>query len=237
MSSIQVKNLINDVYVIMGNVTRDQLPIEQVLLFTKAELSKRAIELQINEQNSLLKSVERSLINERDQLVSIDDFGVPVSVHFVDPSTGIGVPVEMVNFNTLPDWEADGLLRCSIYGTPPRIRFSIMLNQFSGWKLRYWYEPDTEVLVGFNEQVMLNPQFRSLFAYNIAMMCAPYAEVPMDRKAAILEMLGNAIGNSEREGSLENLWYKTINSSKQYGANQRRPFRAGAQRNVRFART
>lgn len=236
--AIQVKDLIADVYVLAGNVTRDMLPIEIVLKYTSAELNRRAIELGINEQNYFLKSQEKPLLNERDQLVSIADFGTPVAVHFVDPFTGIEQPVSMVNFNTLLNWEADGQLRCSIYGKPPHIRFSLMLNQFSGWIIKFWYEPDTEASKSLtaNVDVLANQQFRELLTFNITQMCMPYVETAMDRKAGIVEMLADRIGNIELDGTLENLWHKVINPAKQYAANTRRPFRAGASRTTRYSR-
>lgn len=239
MPKLKVSQIINAVYQKAGNLTRNQLPLELVLTYLYDELDKRRVEMRLTEQNYSLKSENRSIINGREQEVSIDDFGDPVAIHIVSPDVTLDnphvIPIEIVNFNTLPAYEADGELRVSLYGDPLKIRFSIPLNTYIGWNLKFWYEPD-ERTRGVNTEVPVNPLFLNLISSVVTLDVLPYVEMDPVMKADIIRRLTDKVGNIDLEGSLENEWWKEIASSKQYGNNVRRPFRAGQPTNARFRR-
>jgi hypothetical protein len=235
MALLQVKDYVNDVYVLMGNLTRDQLPIEIVLRLLYNELDKRRIQLNLTENNQFLISKEKTIVDPRDQLVSINDFGSAVAVHLINPFNQSESPVEIVNFNTLPAYETDGQLRVSLYGNPLRIRYSLDLTPQIGWSFKFWYEPDT-VSRGINANVNINQTFRSLVTLSVAMASLPHAEIPEEKKAQLALSFASQLGNQNENGSLENLWYIDIAFQGQYGNNYRRPFRAGQARYSRFRR-
>ena len=235
MALLQVKDYVSDIYVLLGNLTRDQLPIEIVLRLLYNELDKRRIQLNLTENNQFLVSKEKAIVDARDQLVSIADFGSVVAVHLINPFSLTEAPVEIVNFNTLPAWETDGQLRVSLYGNPLRIRYSLDLTPQLGWSFRFWYEPDA-VSRGINSNVNINQTFRSLVTISVAMACLPHAEIPENKKTQLALSFATQLGGQSEDGSLENLWYKDISFQGQYGNNVRRPFRAGQQRYSRYRR-
>jgi len=239
MPKLQVKQIIDRVYQKAGNLTRNQLPLELVLPHLYDELDRREVEMRLTEQNYSLKSEIRAIINNREQEVSIDDFGDPVAIHIVSPDVNLEqahvIPIEMVNFNTLPAYEADGELRVSLYGDPLKIRFSIPLNNFIGWNLKFWYEPDDRTR-GVDAEVRVNPLFLNLISSVVTLDVLPHAEIDSELRFRIEKRLTDKVGNIDLDGSLENLWYKEVASSKQYGNNIRRPFRAGQPTNARFRR-
>ena len=239
MPKLQVKQFIDSIYKKCGNLTRNQLPLEIVLTHLYDEFDRRAVEMRLTEQNYSLRSEDRPIINQREQEVSIDDFGDPVAVHIVspdiNPSTSHIIPLEIVNFNTLPAYEADGELRVSLYGDPLKIRFSLMMQTYLGWTLKFWYEPDNRTR-GINAEVPINPLFLNLITSVVSLDVLPQAEIPDDKRMRIEKRLSDKVGNIDLEGTLENLWYKEVASSKQYGNNVRRPYRAGQSTNARFRR-
>lgn len=236
MSNLKVSNFIDDIYKLSGNLTRDQLPIETVLTVLYNQLDKRRIQIRLSEHNQLLKGVEKNILDSREQLVSIDDFNSQsaVAVHLLNPFNSQVYPVEIVNFNTLPNYEADLQLKCTFYGTPTKIRFSLALGDFQMWKIKIWYEPDTQSARGPQADVLLNPLFKNLISTSVAMLCLPYAQIDETMKQNLLLAFTNELGNVDMDGSLENLWYKEINAASQYGNNYRRPFRAGMPRSPWF---
>lgn len=235
--NLRVSQLVDDIYKLAGNLTRDQLPLEIVLTLLYHELDKRRVQMNITENNFFLKSEERPITNTRDMPIEITDFGTPVSLHVVNPHSNFESPIEIVNFNTLPGWEADGQLKASIYGTNPiRLRFSIELNSFLGWTLKFWYEPNTSAPRGIESDVFVNPNFRNLVTSCVALDSLPYAEIPNDKASNIARRLVEKIGNQDFDGTLENLWYKHISFQGQYGQNMRQPFRAGQPHYGRFRR-
>lgn len=220
--AIQIKQYLDDIYKKVGNVTRDQLPLEIVLTYLYDELNKRSKMMDISEQNYFLKYADRALTHEQDQPVSIEDFGTPVAVWFINPFTDIEIPVEMVNFSALSGIGAhDGRLVCTIYGSPKRIRFAVKLNHYSGWRIKYWYEPVNEVEKGPEANSIVPDKFRALVTSAVARMVLPFAEIPADMKQMIDSNLATEIIQWEQ------LWDQDINSSKQYGNNKRTAFRAG----------
>jgi hypothetical protein len=238
MSYLKVSNFIDDIYKLCGNLSRDQLPIEIVYTHLYNQLDKRRIQIRMTEHNQWLKKANKPIIQPREQLVSIDDFDSQsvVAVHLINPNNAHVVPVEIVNFNTLPNYEADLQLKCTFYGTPPKIRFSTELADFSIWSLDIWYEPATQSGRGPGADVFLNPLFRNLVSSSTALMCLPYANIDAETKQNIMLALTNDLGNQDIDGSLENLWYKEISAASQYGNNYRRPFRAGSPRTQWYRR-
>lgn len=235
--SLRVAQIIDDIYKLCGNVTRDQLQLEIVLTLLYHELDKRRIQLNLTENNFFLTSAERPITDTRDMIIPITDFGSPVALHVINPHSNFESPIELVNFNTLPGWEADGQLKASIYGTDPlRLRFSMELNSFLGWNLKFWYEPNTVAPRGIEANVFVNDNFRNLIASCVALDALPYAKVPEDRASKIAIRLVEKIGNQDLDGSLENLWFKHISFMGQYGQNMRQPYRAGQPHYGRFRR-
>jgi len=232
MGNLKVSNFIDDIYKLCGNITRDQLPIEIAYVHLYNQLDKRRVQMRLTEHNQFLKGVEKPILDAREQLVSIEDFDSqsPVAVHLLNPFNSHVTPVEIVNFNTLPGFEADLQLKCSIYGTPPKIRFSNPLNDFAQWSLKIWYEPATQAPRGPGADVFINPIFRNLVSSSVAVMCLPYAMIDEKTKEQIAMALLREIGSQDVDGSLENLFYKEISAQQQYGNNFRRPFRAGMPR-------
>ncbi len=235
MGLLQIKDYVSDVYVLLGNLTRDQLPIEIVLRLLYNELDKRRIQLNLTENNQFLVKKEKAITDARDQLVNISDFGSPVAVHLVNPFNMIEKPIEMVNFNTLPQWETDGQLKVSLYGNPLRIRYSLDLTPQLGWNFIFWYEPDT-VSRGINSNVQINQTFKSLVTISVAKACLPHVELDVQKKAELVMSFTDQLGNQDIDGSLENLWYKEISFQGTYGGNYRRPWRAGQPHFGRFRR-
>lgn len=234
--SLRISQILDDVYKLAGNLTRDQLQLEIVLTLLYHELDKRRMQMNITENNQFLKSEVRPITDIRDMIIPIADLGTTVSVHVVNQHSGFETPVEIVNFNSLSSWEADGQFKVSIYGTPPRIRFSIDATSYLGWDLKFWYEPDTAAPRGIEAQAFVNTNFRNLIASCVAMKALPYAEIPADKKADIGLALSREVGNQDLDGTLENLWYKFISFQGQYGNNRRQPYRAGQIFNGRFRR-
>jgi hypothetical protein len=232
MSNLKVSNFIDDIYKLCGNLTRDQLPIETVYVHLYSQLDKRRAQMRITEHNQFLKGQEKAILDAREQLVSIDDFDTQtvVSVHLLNPFNNHVTAVEIVNFNTLPAFEADLQLKCSFYGTPAKIRFSTPLNDFAQWRLKIWYEPASQAPRGPVADVFVNPNFRNLISYSVALLCLPYAQIEGNMKEQIAMAILRELGNQDIDGSLENLWYKEIGAQQQYGGNTRRPFRAGMPR-------
>lgn len=234
MATLRVSQIIDDVYKLAGNVTRDQLQIEIVLTLLYHELDKRRVQMNITENNQFLKSEVLPITDVRDMLIPIEDLGTLVALHVVNPANQFELPIEIVNFNALPGLEADGQLKASVYGQPPRLRFSIQQESFLQWDLKFWYEPNTPAPRGVEASVYVNPNFRNLIASCVALYALPYAEVTQDKKAMIASSLSAIIGNQNLDGTLENLWYKHISFQGQYGNNQRQPFRAGQIRYGRY---
>ena len=241
MPRIKVSQIISEVYQKCGNVTRNQLPLELVLTYLYNQLDKRRVQMRLTEQNELLKKQDRLIIDAREFPVAIDDFGDPVAIHLISPDVNqkYSQPLEIVNFNTLPAYEADGQMRVALYGgsadTGLMVRFSTAVDTFLNWTLRFWYEPDDRTR-GVNAEVPINPLFLNLISSVVSLDCLPYVEIDPTLKADITRRLMENVGNVEIEGSLENEFYKEISSSKQYGNNVRRPFRAGAPTNARYRR-
>jgi hypothetical protein len=234
--SLRVSNLLDDIYKLCGNVTRDQLPIEIVLTLLYHELDKRRVQMNLTENNYFLKSAETPITDTRDMLIPITDFGSPVALHVVNPFSNFESPIELVNFNSLPGWEADGQLKASLYGSPLRLRFSIELNSFLGWSLKFWYEPSTPAARGVEATVFINDNFRNLVASCVALDALPYAEIPETTASKIAMRLVDKIGNQDLDGTLENMWFKHITFQGQYGGNFRQPYRAGQPNQGRFRR-
>lgn len=227
MAQLLVKDLLNDIYKKCGNATRDQLSIEIVLTWLYDELNKRVKQLELSEQNQLLKSVVRPIINELEQAINIEDFGTPVAVHLMNPivdSSTIAVPLEIINFNALPQVGSDARLACSIYGTPPIIRFSRALKDFQQWQIKFWYEPDGETVKGLDAIVAVQPQFRPLVTSNVVKNVLPYAEISPELKSGVLSNILTELP------TWEDMWDRDINAAKMYGNNKRTPFRAGVSR-------
>lgn len=221
MASLQVSQLVSDIYKKAGNATRDQLSIELVLSYLYDELNKRIRQVNTSEQNGFLKQVDRPLTTDQEQPVSIEDFGTPVAVHLLNPFSTAVVPIEVVNFNALIHKGNDGQMTCAIYGSPPMIRFSMKLSEYSQWQVRFWYESNNETAKGFNALVDVNPQFRSMIVYNVVINLLPYLEAEETMKDRIEN-------NLMRELMVwEDLWDREVNTSKQYGNNRRTPYRAG----------
>lgn len=229
MPLLQVKDYVNDVYVLLGNVTRDQVPLELVLKLLYNELDKRRIQMGLSENNQFLKVAEKNILDQRDQLVSVADINMAadvVAVHLANPENFWERPLEIVNFNTLPGWETDGQLKVALYGQPLRIRFSLDMTPNLSWNLKFWYEPDV-VTRGINSNVVIPTIFKSLVTLSVALHALPDAEIPPEKKAEKMSSFVAQLGNQDIDGSLENAWYKHISFQGNYGGNFRRPFRAG----------
>jgi hypothetical protein len=237
MATLRVSQIISDVYQLCGNLTRDQLSIETVLTLLYHELDKRRVQMNITENNQFLKSEVRALTDTRDMIIPIEDLGTLVALHTVNPFNNFESPIEIVNFNSLPSWESDGQLKAATYGTNPvRLRFSVELNQFLDWDLKFWYEPNTPAPRGVEALVYVNPNFKNLIANCVALYAIPYAEIPDDKKVMISQTLIMKIGNQDLDGTLENLWFRAISFQGQYGGNFRQPYRAGQPHYGRFRR-
>lgn len=240
MSQVLIKDFVNDIYRMCGNLTRDQLPLETVLVYLYNEIQKRVKQMGISEENYLLKSAERPILNPREQLVNIGDFGTPVAVMLIDPMSTLDNPVELpteiVNFNALETVGYSGRVACAFYGTgnTRKIRWSMPLAAYTIWRIKFWYEPADEVKKGFNADTPIPSDFKPLVTSCVSRDVLPLSSQDEVTKQNLIMTLTNQIGSIDLDGTWENLFYKDINGSKMYGNNRRVPFMTATRR--RFPR-
>lgn len=221
--NLLIRQVISDTYAKLGNLTRADLPMEVVLPLLYDIVNSRLIEAGLSDSDQLLKSTEKA-ITDQDMPLSISDFGFLHVVLMFRPGSERTFEVHQVPFSEISKCKGEGLLRCNVYGTPPRIVFSLdPLPRFN--RMQVWYEPGNPQARGTDQEVAgIPPIFRGMLSDELAWLCIPYVQ---NQSPEVMVGIGERLGI--RYAQLADLWDRYLMSARlQKGTINRRPFRAGA---------
>lgn len=147
-----------------------QLQDHTVLLSLQRSYAKRNKQFQLSDKNWFLRPKELRP-TERDEPLSADDYSVPVKVTVRSASAGPDdswLPVEMVNFDDFELQKLEGAPVVSIYGTPPRIAYSLDVTD---QVFTLWYEPIANRPKLLTDTPEIETDFNTLLVYDSALEC------------------------------------------------------------------
>lgn len=139
-----------------------------MLLSLQRSYVLRNRQFQLSTNNWFLKPKEIRP-SERDEPITADDYSVPVKVTMRSVNAGpdeLWERVEQVNFDDFDLQRAEGANVVSIYGTPPRIIFS--MDNFADQVFTLWYEPTANRPQLLTDIPEIEDSFNTLMVYDSA---------------------------------------------------------------------
>ncbi len=198
-----------------------QLQDHTVLLSLQRFYALRNKQFQISDKNYFLRPKELRP-TEQDELLNVDDYSVPVKITVRDANAGPDdpwLPVQNVNFDDFELQRLDGAPVISIYGTPPRIAYSLDVTD---QVFTLWYEPSANRPQLLTETPEIETDFNTLLVYDATIECgARVRNQSEEYKAFWKDQLPVYAAASEK---WEEVMKKWMNMGRQQGRTYKRTF-------------
>lgn len=140
-----------------------------MLLSLQRSYVLRNRQFQLSANNWYLKP-EEIRPTERDEAIGVSDYSVPVKVTMRPVDAGPDdqwIRVPQVNFDDFELQRSEGAEVVSIYGTPPRIAFS--MDSFADYVFTLWYEPTANRPQLLTDVPEIEDSFNTLMVYDAAL--------------------------------------------------------------------
>jgi hypothetical protein len=155
---------------LLWNPLQRQLSDHVVLLSLQRSFAKRNKQFQLSDKNFFLKPAELRPAAQ-DELLTISDYSSPVRVTVrpasADPNDP-WLPVSVVNHSDFDLQVSEGAPVVSIYGTPPRIAYSL---DVADQVFTLWYQPTTNRPQSMNDTPEIEDDFNTLMVYDATVEC------------------------------------------------------------------
>lgn len=171
---------------LLQNPLQRQLQDHTVLLSLQRSYALRNKQFQISDKNYYLRPKE-IWPTEQDEALNVDDYSVPVKITVRSADAGPDdpwLPVQNVNFDDFELQKLEGAPVVSIYGTPPRIAYSL---DVTGQVFTLWYEPSANRPQLLTDTPEIEQDFNTLLVYDVTIECGARVRNQSDEYKAFWE--------------------------------------------------
>ena len=201
-----------------------QLQDHTVLLSLQRSYAKRNMQFQLSDKNWFLRPKELRP-TAQDELLSADNYSVPVKVTVRNANAAPDdpwLPVTLVNFDDFETQKLEGAPVVSIYGTPPRIAYSLDITD---QVFTLWYEPSANRPKLLTDTPEIETDFNTLLVYDATVECGGRVTNQSDEYRAFWKDQRQLYMKEVSEW--EEIMKKWMNMSRQQGRVYKRTFPFG----------
>lgn len=226
-----VSELLSRSYNYLGVPTQDKLSLGLALPLLLDSIDFFLIDLQISDENFLLKQYTFTPSRKDDDILTAPGFSVPVLMEVRDVSSTSDSDWRGILTANASDTQAlaqDGVDSVAFYGQAfqTTMRWSFDPINDRQIEARLWYEPIASGPASLADSPKLSQAFAAMISLHCARACAPYC---MDKDAATA--LGAFLTIQLREW--ESKWTRWVNVDRNQTVVQKRDFR-GNRRGLRY---
>lgn len=223
-----VSELLSRTYNYLGVPTQDKLSLGLALPLMLDSIDFYLIDLQISDENLLLRQFTFTPSRKDDDVVSAPGFSVPVLMEIRDvasTSDSAWRPILTANASDIQTMARDGVDAVAFYGQAFQslMRWSFDPVNDREIEARLWYEPIAAGPSALTDSPKLSQAFTAMIALHCARACAPYC---MEKDAAVA--LGTFLTAQLKEWEAK--WKMWINVDRNQTPVQKADFRGRRRR-------
>lgn len=224
-----VSELLSRSYNYLGVPTQDKINLGLMLPLLLDTVDFFLLDLQISDENWLLKSFIFNPISKDDDIVTAPGFSVPVLMEIrdigsVSDSDWIGILT--ANASDIQALGRDGTRAVAFYGQAFQSKMRWSFDPVNDWQVeaRLWYEPVASQPSSLTDSPKLSQAFAAMIALRCAWTAVPYCGFEMKEAMALRTALKEDCDEWKRK------WHVWVYSDKNATVIQKRDFRGSRRR-------
>lgn len=231
-----VSDLLGRCYNYLGVPTQDKLNLSLALPLLLDTIDFYLLDLQISNENHLLKSYTFTPSRKDDDIVTAPGFSVPVLMEIRDAgstSESDWRGILTANASDIQDLCKDGTRAVAFYGQAFQTMMRWSFDPLVDWAVeaRLWYEPVAPQPATLADSPKLSQAFAAMVALRTARSAIPYAGFTPEEGQALFGALTVSLGEWKEK------WILWCYSDRNARVVVKRDFRGGRRRWGQFGRT
>lgn len=221
-----VSELLSRTYNYLGVPTQDKLNLSLALPILLDTIDFYLLDLQISDENYLLKSYPFTPSRKDDDIVTAPGFSVPVLMEIRDAgstSDSDWKGIITANASDIQDLGRDGTRAVAFYGQAFQTMMRWSFDPIDDWAVeaRLWYEPIANQPTALTDSPKLTQAFAAMIALRCARTLVPYCGFTPDESKELFGALTVSLGDWKAK------WNFWVNSDKNARVVQRADWRGG----------
>lgn len=223
-----VSELLASTYRYLGTPDQAKLNLGTALEFLLQSISFYLIDLQLSDENFLLKQYTFTPSRKDDDIVTAPGFSVPVLMEVRDANSTSDTDWRGILTANASDTQAmavDGIKSVAFYGQAFQTMMRWSFDPVNDWQIeaRLWYEPIANVPSALADSPKLSQAFTAMIALHCARACAPYC-MAKEEAVALEPLLTVQLKEWEQK------WKLWVNLDRNQTVVQRADFRGARRR-------
>lgn len=174
-----ISELLSSAYDYLNRPGQDKLSLGLALPMLLRSIDYFLIDLQISDENFLLKQFSFTPTSKDDDVVAAPGFSVPVMMEVRDTNSTSDSDWRSIITANASDIQAlarDGVRAVAFYGQAYQPMMRWTFDPVNDWQIeaRLWYEPIAAGPTSLTESPKLSQAFTAMIALHCARSCAPY---------------------------------------------------------------